>query len=515
MAEPREFKCRWNYALAEVVNWRNAMRFVRLLVCACLCFAAFANAAESKAAAYSPPNVIIFLTDDQGYGDVGCYGARDFATPHFDRLAREGSRFTNFLVAQPVCTASRASLLTGCYANRVGMGGALNHTSRTGIHSNETLLPEMCKARGYATACFGKWHLGTMPEFFPIRNGFDEWFGLPYSNDNGPKHPTIRGMPSLPLYDGEKVVELDPDQRLFTRRLTERSLHFIEQNKDRPFFLYLAHVMPHVPIAASEAFSGKTRRGLYGDVIEELDWSMGEILAALEKHGLTDRTLVIFTSDNGPFLSYGEHAGSAGPLRGGKLTCFEGGLREPCIMRWPGRIPAGRVCDELVSSLDLLPTIAGLIGAPLPDRKLDGLDAWPLLSRATDKSPRKNFLYFNGDELHAVREGDWKLHLPHDYLVVAGAPGRDGKPSNWDKMEPRDIEDSGIRGIASRHGYKVEHLGLTLYNLREDVGETTDVAAAHPEIVARLQTLAAAAREDLGDPLTGITGTGRRPVGKK
>jgi arylsulfatase len=472
-------------------------------------------AAPLHAAAPPPPNIIFILADDMGWGDLACYGHPTAKTPHFDRLAREGTRFTNFLVAQPVCTASRAALMTGCYANRVGMSGALNHTSRIGIHPDEMLLPELCKARGYATACFGKWHLGTLPDFFPTRNGFDEWLGLPYSNDNGPQHPTLRGLAPLPLYDGDQVIERDPDQGLFTRRLTERSVRFIEQNRERPFFLYLAHIMPHVPIAASEKFLGHTRRGLYADTIAELDWSTGEILAALERLKLTDRTLVLFASDNGPFLSYGEHAGSAGPFRGGKLTCFEGGVRVPFIARWPGRIPAGRVCDELLTGLDLLPTCASLIGAPLPARKIDGVNAWPLWSGATAKSPRENFLYFNGDELHAVRIGDWKLHLPHDYLVVAGEPGRDGKPSNWGKMQPRDIEDSGIRGIASRHGYKVEHIGLALYNLRDDIAESRDAAAANPEMVARLLALAAAARADLGDPLLGAKGDGRRAPARK
>jgi len=377
----------------------------------------------SSAAPAPQPNIVLIFTDDQGYGDLGCYGAKGFATPNLDRLAREGARFTSFVVAQPVCTASRAALLTGCYANRVSMAGALNHTSRTGIHPDETLLSELCKARGYATACFGKWHLGHEPPFLPTRNGFDEFLGLPYSNDNGPLHPTILGIPSLPLYDGEKIVERDPDQAQFTRRFTERALRFIESNKARPFFLYVPHVMPHVPIFASEPFRGKSSGGLYGDVIAELDWSIGEILGALEKHALAERTLVIFASDNGPFLSYGEHAGSAGPLRGGKLTCFEGGLRVPCLMRWPGQVPAGRVCDELISSIDLLPTLAGLIGAKLPDRKLDGTDVWPLMAGKTEHSPRENFLCYNGDELHAIRSGDWKLHFPHPYLVVAGEPG--------------------------------------------------------------------------------------------
>lgn len=469
----------------------------------------------SVATADRKPNVIVFLTDDQGYGDVGCFGAKNFSTPHLDRLATEGTRFTNFLVSQPVCTASRASLLSGCYANRIGMAGALNHTSRTGIHPDEKLLPELCRAQGYATACYGKWHLGTLPEFFPTRNGFDEWFGIPYSNDNGPKHPTITGLPALPLYEGDAVVEKDPDQARFTRQLTEHSMRFIEQNRERPFFLYLAHVMPHVPIAASEKFLGTSKSGLYGDAIAEIDWSMGQILATLEKQGLSDRTLIIFASDNGPFLSYGDHAGTAGPLRGGKLTCFEGGVRVPCLMRWPGHIPKGRVCDELVSSLDLLPTIAGLLGSPLPAQKIDGVDVWPLLSGAVEKSPRASFLYYNGDELHAVRLGDWKLHLSHDYLVVAGEPGRDGKPSNWGKMNPLDIEESGIRGIASRHGYRVEQIKPSLYNLREDVGETRDVAGEHPDIVARLLELAASSREDLGDTITRTSGTGRRSGGKK
>jgi arylsulfatase A-like enzyme len=475
--------------------------------------ALFVRALTANAATPTPPNIVLILTDDQGYGDLGSYGAKGFATPHLDRFAREGTRFTSFLVAQPVCTASRTALLTGCYPNRLGMAGALNHTSRTGLHPDETLLPELCKTRGYATAVFGKWHVGHQPPFLPTRNGFDEFLGLPYSNDNGPLHPTIRGIPSLPLYDGERIVELDPDQAQFTRRFTERALRFIERNKERPFFLYVPHVMPHVPIFASDKFRGTTRLGLYGDVIAELDSSVGEILAALEKNGLSDRTLVIFASDNGPFLSYGEHAGSAGPLRGGKLTCFEGGVRVPCLMRWPGHIPAGRVCDELVTSLDLLPTLAGLIGAPLPARRLDGLDVWPLVSGTTNRSPRESFLYYNGDELHAVREGVWKLHFPHDYLNIAAEPGRSGKPSNWGKMQPRAIEESGIRGIASRHGYRVEHLELSLYNLRDDLGETRNVAAEHPDIVARLTRLAEAGRVDLGDSLTGRTGSGVRAAG--
>jgi arylsulfatase A len=459
------------------------------------------------------PNVIFFFTDDQGYGDVGCFGATDLKTPNFDRLARDGTRFTSFYVAQPVCTASRAALMTACYPNRVSMAGALNHTSATGIHPRETLLSELCKKQGYATAIYGKWHLGHRPPFLPTRNGFDEFAGIPYSNDNGPLHPVTKGIPSLPFYENETIVERDPDQSRFTRRLTERALRFIEKNREGPFFLYLPHIMPHVPIFASEKFKGSSRRKLYGDVIQELDWSMGEILAALKKHGLDNNTLLIFTSDNGPFLSYGEHAGSAGPLREGKLTTFEGGVRVPCIIRWPGHVPAGRVCDDLVSTMDLSVTLASLAGARMPSVKIDGIDVRPLLLGEKGAKGRAVFWYYSGDELQAVRQGDWKLHLPHEYLTVAGEPGKGGKPSNWGKLKPQPIELSGIRGIASRHGYRVEKIGLSLYNLRDDIGEKKNLADKHPEIVRRLQAIAASARADLGDSLTRVPGKNIRPAG--
>src|SRR5689334_870023 len=290
------------------------------------------------------PNIVLLFTDDQGYGDVGCFGATKFKTPNLDRMATEGTRFTSFYVAQPVCTASRAALMTGSYSNRVSLFGALNHESNVGIADSEWLLPEMLKAQNYATAIFGKWHLGHRQKFLPTHHGFDEFLGIPYSNDNGPLHPVVHTIPSLPLIDGDKTVELDPDQSQFTRRLTDRAVQFIERNKDRPFLLYVPYIMPHVPIFVSEKFRGQSGAGLYGDVIEELDSGIGEVLAAIKKNGLDDRTLVIFCSDNGPFLSYGNHAGSAGPLREGKLTTFEGGVRVPCIMRWPGQIPTGRTC---------------------------------------------------------------------------------------------------------------------------------------------------------------------------
>jgi arylsulfatase A-like enzyme len=459
------------------------------------------------------PNIVLIVADDMGYADAGCYGAKDIRTPVLDSLAREGTRFTNFCVAQPVCTASRAALLSGCYPNRLGMAGALNHTSTTGIHPDETLLPELLKAKGYATACFGKWHLGTRPKFFPTRNGFDEWAGLPYSNDNGPLHPTIRGIPALPFFENDKLVENDPDQSCFSKRFSDKATAFIRSNKSKPFFLYLPHVMPHVPIFASSQFKGKSARGLYGDVVEELDWSIGEVLKELKNSGVEKDTLVLFLSDNGPFLSYGTHAGSAAPFREGKLTTFEGGVRVPFLVRWPNQVPANRICDELVTALDLLPTLAKLIGTGLPKAKIDGFDLSRLLHGKPGAVGRESFAYFSGSELHAVRMGQWKLHFPHDYLSVDGSPGQDGKPANHANMKPNAIEESGIRGIASRHGYKVEKIGLSLFDLANDPAEQRNVLAANPEIVKRLTTFADTIRQDLGDPMTKVTGTGLRQAG--
>lgn len=471
--------------------------------------------AEARGQNPARPNIVLILMDDMGYADIGSFGARQIRTPHLDRLAREGTRFTSFYVSQAVCTASRASLLTGCYANRVGLQGALNHTSTVGLHPDETTLAELCRARGYATAIFGKWHLGTKAVFSPLRNGFDEFLGIPYSNDNSRFHPTERNLPPLPLYDGERVVEIDSDQSTFTRRFTERAVTFIERNRERPFFLYLPHVMPHVPIFASEKFRGKSAAGLYGDVIGELDASVGAVLAALRQHGLEKNTLVMVLSDNGPFLSYGTHAGSARPLREGKLTTFEGGVRVPFIARWPGSVPAGRVSAEPVMTIDLLPTIAELIGAPLPERKIDGGSFRALLLGETKAHPRHEALFFySGDELQAVRSGRWKLHFPHQYLTVDGRPGRDGKPANFANLKPASISQSGIAGIATRHGYRVESLGLSLFDLGSDVGETRSVAEAHPDVVRHLTALAGAMREELGDALTGAKGRGVRQAGR-
>jgi arylsulfatase len=463
-----------------------------------------------------PPNVILILTDDQGYGDVGCFGAKKIKTPNLDRMARAGMRFTNFYVTEAVCSASRASILTGSYAVRVGLQGALNHTNRIGISDREPNLARMFKERGYRTALFGKWHLGHLPAFHPLRHGFDEFVGTMFPNDcSNQFHPIIRTFPPFTVYEGEKAILEDPDQSIFTSMLTKRAVDFIGKNKDRPFFLYLAHVMPHVPIHPSAKYRGKSEAGPYGDVIEEIDWSVGEILAALKANGLDENTLIIFTSDNGPFLSYGNHAGSAGLLRGGKLTAFEGGVRMPCIMRWTGRIPAGRDCNEIVSTIDLLPTLTRLVGGKRPDLKIDGKDILPLMEgKEGAKSPHEAFFFYYGSELHAVRSGPWKLHFPHPYLEVAGEPGKNGKPSNFEKLKPESIKDTSFLGLASRHGYKVMRTGLELYNLDADIGEAKNIADKHPDVVRRLQAFGDQIRIELGDTLTGKKGSGNRAPGK-
>ena len=452
-------------------------------------------------AATRPPNIVIILTDDQGYADVGVFGAKGFATPNLDRLAREGIRFTDFHVAQPVCSASRAALLTGCYPNRVGIHGALGPLAKIGLHPDEMTLAELVKQKGYATGMVGKWHLGRPAPLLPVHQGFDEYFGLPYSNDMWPSHPEAKPStyPPLPLIEGDQVFKdglTHEDQAQLTTWYTERAVKFIEKNKDRPFFLYVAHNMPHVPLHVSDKFKGKTKRGLYGDVISEIDWSVGEILAALKKHKLDRDTLIMFTSDNGPWLSYGNHAGSADALREGKGTSWEGGTRVPFIARWVGKVPAGKVCREMAMTIDLFPTIAELVGAELPKRKIDGLNIWPLFAGyAKAKNPHEAyFFYYAQNELQAVRSGQWKLVLPHDYRTLGGRPGgRDGVPAKYEQATVTASE---------------------LYDLQRDPGEKKNLAAQHPEVVRRLETLAGQCRDDLGDKLTPQTGKGVREPGR-
>jgi arylsulfatase A-like enzyme len=317
------------------------------------------------------------------------------------------------------------------------------------------------------------------------------------------------------LYEDEKVIETDPDQSQFTRRITEKAVSFIRRHESQPFFLYVPHVMPHVPIFASGRFAGKSPHGLYADVVEELDWSVGLILAAVQQAGIADKTLVLFFSDNGPFLSYGNHAGSAAPLREGKLTSYEGGVRVPFIAHWPGKIPAGRVCDEVLTEMDVMPTVAKWLGVPGPVLKTDGKDVTDLLlGKDGAQSPHEAVLFYAGSELQAIRSGDWKLHFEHPYITPHAEPGRDGKPSNWEHMKPAAITQSGIQGIATRHGYKVAQQAQALYNLREDISETTDVSAQHPDVVERLKKLAEPLRLELGDTLTGTPPQAVRPLGR-
>jgi arylsulfatase A len=460
----------------------------------------FTVQAASISAAPRPPNVVIIFCDDLGYADIGPFGAKGYATPHLDRMAREGIRFTNFHVSSAVCSASRAALLTGCYHSRVGIHGALGPQSKHGIHDDEMTLAELVKQKDYATAIFGKWHLGHHPQFLPVRHGFDEYFGIPYSNDMWPFHPEAKPgtYPPLPLIEGDQIVDAEvtpEDQEVLTTQLTERAVQFIAKNKARPFFLYLAHPQPHVPLFVSDRFKGKTERGLFGDVIAEIDWSVGEILNALQQHGIDDQTLVIFTSDNGPWLSYGDHAGSAHPLREGKGTSWEGGVRVPFVARWPGQIPPNRLCREPAMTIDLLPTIAGLTGAKLPGHKIDGKDIWPLLrGDATANSPQEAYyIYYANNQLQAVLSGEWKLVFPHKYRTLAGRAG-------------------GTGGIPVK--YENTDTVLGLYNLYDDVGESTNVAGQHPDVLQRLQALADKARGDLGDSLTKSKGDGAREAGR-
>ena len=424
------------------------------------------------------PNFILIFTDDMGFADLGCYGAKGYQTPHLDQMAAEGIKFTDFYVASSVCSPSRAALMTGCYSQNVGLSEVLDSWAETGISSEETTLAEIFKTQGYNTAIYGKWHLGHHPEFLPTRHGFDEFFGIPYSNDIWPFHPTKPNLfPDLPLFENEKILEYNSDQTKFTTQFTERSIGFIKKNKDNPFFIYLAHVMPHVPLFVSDKYEGKSEIGIYGDVIMEIDWSVGQILKTLKEEGLDDNTFIMFTSDNGPWLSYGDHGGSAGPLRNGKTTTFEGGLRVPCIMRWPGKIPSGIVCGEIATSMDILPTFANLINAPLPEKQIDGKDIWPLISNQTGAvSPHEAFFYYDVWKLDAVRSGRWKLHLPRKYYTVV-EPGSGGMPgpSNW------------------------SYINLSLFDLENDIGEQHDLSFEHPEIVDRLLAYAQKARLELGD----------------
>ena len=430
--------------------------------------------------AQSNPNIVIIFTDDQGYADVGCFGAEGYETPNLDKMASEGMRFTDFYVAQAVCGASRAALLTGCYPNRISMLGAPGPKSKHGINPDEILIPEMLKNKGYSTGMFGKWHLGHHKKSLPIHHGFDEYYGLPYSNDMWPHHPGVRHLPMkerlkkwphLPLIEGDQIIddEVTPEeQKSLTTDYTIKAVNFIKKNKDNPFFLYLAHSMPHVPLFVKDKNKGITKKGLYADIMWEIDWSVGEIIKSLKDNGIDENTLVIFTTDNGPWLSYGNHAGSAKPLREGKGTAWEGGVRVPCIMRWPKRIPSEKICSTPAMTIDILPTIAELTGSDLPNHSIDGKSIFPLMKgNPQAKSPHEAYFFYWGADLHAIRKGNWSLHLPHSYRSLKDQPGKDGIPSKY-------IQKS---------------TGIALFDLKNDIGQKEDLSEIHPNIVERLKNL--------------------------
>jgi arylsulfatase A len=405
-------------------------------------------------AAPAKPNIVFIFIDDMGYADIGPFGNTKLRTPHLDTLAKQGRKFTNYY-ATPVCSMSRASLMTGCYNSRLSLPGVLQPWSEIGLNPAEDTIADVLKKQGYATACFGKWHLGHQPEFMPTRQGFDEYFGIPYSNNMikgyGPKKDT----PPLPLYQNEKVIETEPDQSQFTRRFTEEAIKFIRAKKDQPFFVYLPHPMIHVPLFASADFKGKSADGLVGDAIEEIDWSVGRITAVLKELKLEENTLVVFTADNGPDRR------DAPPFRGNKGSTYEGGVREPCIMRWTGKIPADTTCGEILGNIDMLPTFAKLAGAKLSSaRTIDGMDVSSLLMDAAPKTVRDIHLYYDSGigQLIAIRQGDWKLFLKTPSEKGGKAKGKKARPDS----------------------------GTALYNLKTDIAEATNVAAEHPEIVARL-----------------------------
>lgn len=452
---------------------RVSILLLNLLVLNCL------GLAQSFAAA-EKPNFVVIFTDDQGYGDLSCFGGKHVSTPRIDQMAAEGSRLTSFYVAAPVCTPSRAALMTGCYPKRIDMAtgsnfGVLLAGDRKGLNPDELTIAEVLKTAGYKTGLFGKWHLGDQPEFLPTKQGFDEFFGIPYSHDIHPFHPrqSHYKFPPLPLLENETVVELDPNADFLTKRITEHVVLFIERNKDKPFFLYVPHPIPHAPLHASPPFMKgvsddivaalkaedgnidyRARDKLFHQAIAEIDWSVGKILDTLKANGLDENTLVLFTSDNGPPKN--SLFASPGPLRGNKGTTFEGGMREPTVVRWPGKIPAGKLNDELMTTMDLLPTFAKLAGAAIPtDRVIDGKDIWPtLIGKAL--TPHELFFYHSGNQLQAVRSGKWKLYV------------NKGKPTQ-------------------------------LYDLESDIGERNNVVKSNPEVVQRLSGHLKAFAKDIAD----------------
>jgi arylsulfatase len=461
-----------------------------------------------ESATDQPPNFVLVFIDDMGYGDAGCYGATGYRTPNLDKMASEGMRFTNFYSAQPVCSASRAGILTGCYPNRVGISGALFPTDSVGINPDETTIAEMLKQKGYATAVFGKWHLGHHKEFLPLQNGFDEYVGVPYSNDMWPLDDVGNQLPEghrrlsfppLPVINGNEPAEFITDmkgQDKLTTLYTEKAVDFINRNSDKPFFLYLPHSMSHVPLGVSDKFRGKSDQGMYGDVMMEIDWSVGEIEKALQANEISENTVLIFTTDNGPWLNYGNHAGSAGGLREGKTTSWEGGQRVPFIIKWPAGTPAGTICNKLGCAIDILPSFAKMAGAELPKLKIDGIDITELWKGNLEAEPRQDILFYYGkNNLNAVRKGNWKLVLPHNWQSYDARPGKDGHGGPRVKKTVEMPQ---------------------LYNMMRDPGEQFNVIEYYPEKGEEIMQLVEEARAELGDLNVGMEkGAGTREIGRK
>jgi arylsulfatase A-like enzyme len=451
------------------------MKFALYFLAAALWIPAIASAEPDR------PNIVIIFIDDLGYADIGPFGAKLQKTPHLDRMAQEGMKLTSFYAA-PVCSVSRAALLTGCYGPRISVPGVYFPGQPNGLNPEETTIAEYLKQQGYATACIGKWHLGDQPEFLPTNQGFDRYFGIPYSNDMQRK--AVGGTERVtPLLRDDKVAELltDEQQSQIVERYTEEAVKFMREKKDEPFFLYFPHTAVHTPIYPGEAFRGKSQNGRFGDWVEEVDWSVGQVLEAIGDLELDEKTLVIFTSDNGPWLVKRQDGGSALPLRGGKGSTWEGGVRVPTIARWPGKIAANSTCDTVAATIDLLPTAVALAGGSVPaEPVIDGRDISSLLLGKTTEPTREAHYYFSGYTLQAVRQGPWKLAL------VPQNESMGQKASDDVKANPR------------------------LYNLDDDIGETTNVALSHPEIVERLQALADRIEKEIG----GASPTARRPAGK-
>jgi arylsulfatase A len=434
----------------------------------------------ATAATARPPNVVVIFIDDMGYGDIGPFGATKQRTPHLDRMAKEGMKLTSFY-ATPVCSVSRAQMMTGCYGARVSVPGVYFPGQSVGLNPSEVTVAERLKEKGYATQMVGKWHLGDQPEFLPTRQGFDHYYGIPYSNDMLKKSAETK-VPVVPVLRDEKVAELmdGEGQRRLVELYTKEAVDFITRSKDQPFYLYFAHNAVHTPIWPGAAFAGKSQNGRFGDWVEEVDWSVGQVLDTLRAQGLDKDTLVVFTSDNGPWLVKGTDGGSAGPLRGGKGSTWEGGVRVPTLAWWPGRVPAGSVNDAVAATIDLLPTFVALAGGTVPATPvIDGRDITPILMGQSKESAREAHYYFASYDLQAVRQGRWKLAL---------SPQSDGLGKNAAKTAA----------------------GLRLYDLDAEIGERTDVAAQHPEVVAKLKALADKMAAEIG----GKTPTARRPAGE-